>query len=220
SHEAAWDVMYKLAKEENGEMVLMVLGPMTNVAIAILKYPDMKKYIKRIYMMGGSRSYGNHSQNAEFNIWGDPHACQVVLSSGIPITMADLIFGEDYPLNGKQLKRAYGGAKRLKGLMDALWAHEMSWIERAKERTGEDFDVDTFEFHIYDTTAAAALLLEDCLVTEDYYVVCETQGSETQGQTVFDYKGYSGKAPNVSLATQMDLGRYIQLLTDAIAHFE
>ena len=170
--------------------------------------------------MGGSRSYGNHSQNAEFNIWVDPHACQVVLSSGIPITMADLIFGEEHPLTGVQLKKAYGSGKKLKGMMDAFWAHELTWIKRAEERTGKSCDIDKFEFHIYDTTAAAALLLEDCVQLEDYYVVCETQGSETEGQTVFDYKGYSGKAPNVQLAVKMDLDKYVQLLTDSIAHFE
>ena len=59
---AAWDVMYDMAKAAGGQMCLLVLGPMTNVALTIMKYPDFKNYIKRIYMMGGSRSYGNHSQ--------------------------------------------------------------------------------------------------------------------------------------------------------------
>ena len=48
--EAAWDVMYRLAKEEKGEMVLVVLGPMTNLALTILKYPDFKNYVKHTCM--------------------------------------------------------------------------------------------------------------------------------------------------------------------------
>lgn len=85
-NKAAWDIIYNIAKEGKGELVLVALGPLTNIALALMKYPDLPKYVKRIYMMGGSRDYGNHSQYAEFNIWGDPHACHVVLESGIPIT--------------------------------------------------------------------------------------------------------------------------------------
>ncbi|MEG0091952.1 MAG: hypothetical protein RSA20_09040, partial [Oscillospiraceae bacterium] len=58
------------------------------------------------------------------------------------------------------------------------------------------------------------------LKTEDYYVLCETQGSETQGQTVFDYKGQKGKAPNVQLAVKMPIDKYYKLFAQAMAHFE
>ena len=218
---AAWDVMYDMAKAAGGQMCLLVLGPMTNVALTIMKYPDFKNYIKRIYMMGGSRSYGNHSQYAEFNIWGDPHACQVVLQSGIPITMADLQFGNDYGISVKELRQIYSHAKKLKPMMDAFYAHDMKRVERKGDKYGCRYDVESFEFAIYDATAAAAMLLEgDSLETEDYYVVCETQGSQTEGQTVFDYKGYRKKRPNVQLAVKMDKQKYIHLIEDALAHFE
>lgn len=217
----AWDVMYRLAKEENGQMVLVVLGPMTNVAITILKYPDFKDYIKRIYMMGGSRNWGNHSQNAEFNIWGDPHACQVVLSSGIPITMADLQVGNEYGFLGTEITELYSHAKKLKPMMDRFQRHDKIWMQSECDRLGMDFDYDTSITTKYDSTAAAALLMDgDGLETEDYYVICETQGSETEGQTIFDYSGRFGKQPNVSLVVKMDREKYHSLIRNALARFE
>jgi len=213
--EAAWDVMYRLAKEEKGEMVLVVLGPMTNLALTILKYPDFKNYVKRVYMMGGSRDYGNHSPTAEFNIWGDPHACQVVLKSGIPVTMADLEFTYVNSVSGAEMKELYSHGKKLKPMLDAFIQHDMEFAQSA----GEDFE--SFKIAICDSGAAAALLLDgDSLVTEDYYVVCETQSSENEGQTVFDYKGHLKGRPNVQLCISVDRQKYLNLIRDAVAYFE
>ena len=221
SEEKAWDVMYTLAREAQGEMTLVVLGPMTNTAIAILKYPDFKNYIKRIYMMGGSRGHGNHSQNAEFNIWGDPHACQVVLKSGIPITMADLDFTFSNAITGAEMKELYGYGKKLKPMLDAFVAHDTKRCMRQAEATGTVADFDSYKIVICDSSASAALLLDgDCLETEDYYVVCETQSSENEGQTVFDYKGHLKGEANVQLCMKIDREKYLGLIRDAVAHFE
>ncbi len=219
--EAAWDVMYRLAKEENGEMVLVVLGPMTNLALTILKYPDFKNYVKRVYMMGGSRDYGNHSPTAEFNIWGDPHACQVVLKSGIPVTMADLEFTYSNAVTGAQMKELYSHGKKLKPMLDAFIAHDTKRCIRQAEEKGIPADFDNYKIVICDSSASAALLLDgDCLETEDYYVVCETQSTENEGQTVFDYKGHLRGQPNVQLCMKIDKEKYLGLIRDAVAHFE
>lgn len=221
AEEHAWDIMYKMAKEANGEMVLVVLGPMTNTAIAVLKYPDFKKYVKRIYMMGGSRNWGNHSQNAEFNIWGDPHACQVVLESGIPITMADMQFGADYKLTGAEVKEIYSHGKKLKPMLEQFMVHDGQWAKNLEKKLGHPVEFDDMDIIIYDSTAAAVLLMEnDGVETEDYFVICETQGSETEGQTIFDYKGHFKREPNVQLAVKMDKEKYCELLRQALAHFE
>ncbi len=217
SEKLAWDLIYDIAKEEEGKLQLLVLGPMTNIAIALLKYPDLKNYIDKIFMMGGSRSFGNHSQYAEFNIWGDPHACEIVLQSGVKVVMADLIFGHEHHILGEDLKKAYDGAKKLKPMMEKFWEHELKFIH---ERKG-GMDWREYKASIYDATAAACMIFDgDGLETKDYYVVCETQGTETNGQTVFDYGNRSKKEPNVSLAVKMDVDRYYKVLSDAISHFE
>ena len=219
--EAAWDVMYNLAKKENGEMVPVVLGPMTNVALTILKYPDFKNYIKRIYMMGGSRTYGNHSPTAEFNIWGDPHACQIVLKSDIPVTMADLPFTYSNQVTGAEMKELYSHGKKLKPMLDAFIEHDKKFAEKAAAEKNMPADFDSFKITICDSSAAAALLLDgDCLVIEDHYVVCETQSTETEGQTVFDYLGHLKGKPNVQLCISIDREKYLGLIRDAVARFE
>ncbi len=213
---AAWDLIYDIAKKENGKLQLLVLGPMTNIAIAVLKYPDLKNYIDKLYMMGGSRSFGNHSQYAEFNIWGDPHACEIVLQSGIKIVMADLMFGYDYYFTGEEVKKAYDGAKKLKPMMEKFWEFEQKFINSISGGNAKNHKI-----VVHDATAAACMILDgDCLETKDYYVVCETQGTQTHGQTVFDYLHRSKKDTNVSLAVKMDKDKYYKLFSDAISHFE
>lgn len=92
--EMAWDMIYKAAKEANGELQVVAVGPLTNVAIAIAKYPDLEKYIKRLLIMGGAIEGGNATTAAEFNIFADPHAAQAVFMSSIPKVM----FGLDVTL--------------------------------------------------------------------------------------------------------------------------
>lgn len=87
----AIDALYEKAKELNGELYLVPVGPLTNIARAIYKYPDIVKYIKEIDLMGGSiAAGGNCSTAAEFNIYGDPHAAQTVFKCGVPIVMFGL----------------------------------------------------------------------------------------------------------------------------------
>ncbi len=75
--------------------------------------------------------------------------------------------------------------------------------------------------NVFNFSAAAALLLDgDSLVTEDYYVVCETQSSENEGQTVFDYLGRYNSEPNVQLCISVDREKYLGLIRDAVAYFE
>lgn len=92
--EMAWDMIYKAAKEAKGELEVVAIGPLTNIAIAIAKYPDLEKSIKRLLIMGGAIEGGNATTAAEFNIYADPHAAQAVFKSSIPKVM----FGLDVTL--------------------------------------------------------------------------------------------------------------------------
>lgn len=89
--ENAYDALYKKAKELNGELVVCAVGPLTNIAITIFKYPDFVNYVKEIVIMGGSIGVGgNTTIAAEFNIYVDPHAAQTVFKSGLKITLFPL----------------------------------------------------------------------------------------------------------------------------------
>lgn len=86
----AWDALYAAAQAAQGELQVIAVGPLTNLATAFGKYPDLKNLLKRILIMGGAAKGGNVTPVAEFNIYGDPHAAQMVFRSGVPIVMCGL----------------------------------------------------------------------------------------------------------------------------------
>lgn len=85
----AIDYIYKEAIQ-NGKIVLLCSGPLTNIATLLLKHPDVKEHIKEIVFMGGSLQKGNVTDYAEFNAYTDPEAYEVVLKVGIPLKMIGL----------------------------------------------------------------------------------------------------------------------------------
>jgi purine nucleosidase len=89
--EHAVDALIRLIGESNGDIELITLGPLTNIATAILQAPDVMKKVPHITIMGGAHFYSNpHSACAEFNIMTDPEAADIVCKFGIPITMITL----------------------------------------------------------------------------------------------------------------------------------
>lgn len=85
----SWDLMYRIAMEQENVQLLTV-GPLTNVALALLKYPQLKTRIRRLTMMGGTTGRGNITPYAEANIGHDAVAARIVFESGIPIDMIGL----------------------------------------------------------------------------------------------------------------------------------
>ncbi len=104
----AWDKLYEIAKAAQGELVLVTVAPLTNIALALQKHPDLPHWIKKIVMMGGSIGRGNITPYVEANAGHDPAATKLVFESGIPIDMVGLsitlgcpirpdVFGRDIP---------------------------------------------------------------------------------------------------------------------------
>ena len=87
---SAINLMRDLVEARPGEITLVPVAPLTNIANFITTYPDSAKKLKEICLMGGSASVGNATAMAEFNIWHDPEAADIVFRSGIPITMYGL----------------------------------------------------------------------------------------------------------------------------------
>lgn len=90
SSKNAVDFIYENAKKYKGQIEIFALAPMTNLAMALKKYPDLKEMIKSISFMGGSLDKGNISPWAEFNLFVDPHGADIVFKSGIDISMVGL----------------------------------------------------------------------------------------------------------------------------------
>lgn len=185
----AWDLMYDEAVKLKGDLEIVAVGPLTNVAIAILKYRGLKDLVKGITIMGGSVTAGNHSQYGEFNTWADPHAAEIVLQSGIPITMFGLNATTQCALPFDELKRLGQTESTVSKLINGIY----DYVKTTRRGAGE-------RITLHDAIAVGYLIDERIADTRSASVSCETVGQHTYGMTVADFELRSGKAPNAKVA--------------------
>jgi purine nucleosidase len=123
-HESATDLMKHEIDREPGEIVLVAIGPLTNVAALLKQHPEEKKNIRRIVLMGGSIArgyYPNSGPTAEYNIAADAAAARTVFSSGIPIVMAPLDVTARLQIQGPPLDKVFAQSKPLDNAVHALY---------------------------------------------------------------------------------------------------
>lgn len=100
----AWDGLYQAAKEYPGDLVLIAVGPMTNLGLALVKYKDLAGLLKRVVIMGGAARGGNTSPAAEFNILVDPEAADILFNSGVSVEMCGLDMTMKAYLTGEEIE--------------------------------------------------------------------------------------------------------------------
>jgi pyrimidine-specific ribonucleoside hydrolase len=191
---------------ENPEPVTLVpTGPLTNLGILFTAYPEVKKNIARISLMGGGIEAGNWSAAAEFNIAVDPEAAEIVFASGVPITMCPLDVTHKALMTPADIEalRKHGGPV-------SLLAAQMA-----------DF---YFKYHIdqgfsgapmHDPCAVAYLIAPELFKTADYHIYIETQGKHTDGMTLADRRFWSRAAPNATVCIDIDSPALISLIIEA-----
>ncbi|GLC81512.1 nucleoside hydrolase [Lacrimispora brassicae] len=207
ARENAIEVIRRKADELNGELELLVIGPMTNIAIALSLYPDIAEKIKHIWFMGGAVKGGNVSTTAEFNIWVDPVAAKLVLAAGIPCTMVGLDVTELAILN-------YQDAETIRSVgtkAAVLTADILDYMFRRNENGGEDA-------MMHDALALAAALCPQCLVCKDYFVDVECVDSYTVGHTAVDLRNTLGRQPNVKVAVDIHVDLFKEWLIGCIGN--
>lgn len=202
----AVETIYETAKECGGELVLVPVGPLTNIALALMAHPDLKDMIKKIVLMGGAIWGGNSTTTAEFNIWVDPEAAHIVFSSGVPVTMVGLDVTTKACLDQTDIDFMRGlGTKA--GDFTANMLDFM--MERVKEG-GEDL-------LMHDALALAVAVKPELVKCGEYFVDCECRGTYTRGHTHVDVRGRSGKPANCLVAEELDLEAFRTWLRNAVA---
>lgn len=127
----------------DGMITLVTIGPLTNIAIFLCLYPELKIKIEHIFIMGGG-TYGNVTHYAEFNISVDPEAAKIVFDSAIPITMSGLDISESYTyLSSREMDKYLSLAKN-------------SWTKPIIEFFAREYTESTFQIPLYDPTAMVA----------------------------------------------------------------
>ena len=210
SHRAVAFITETLRAAENDEITLVPIGPLTNIALVVAQSPELLPKIRRIVVMGGaSRAGGNVTPAAEFNIYADPHAAAPVLGCGRPITILSLDATHQVvadPGHAARLERIGGEpARRL-----AVLLRPAGGDGAEAGRFGPD------RIPIHDPCTVAWLLRPELFRSEAVPVTVETEGTHTQGATVVDWWGVTGRAPNADWVTEADGEGVLDLLIDRI----
>jgi inosine-uridine nucleoside N-ribohydrolase len=177
----AWDALYQAAVQHAGELVLIAVGPMTNIGLTLTKYKDFPNLIKRIVIMGGAAVGGNVTPAAEFNILADPEAAAMLFDCGVQVEMCGL----DMTMKAYLTRDELDDLAQL-GTPQATFARDC--LQRAL-KFGESFQFPGVALH----DPAAVLYADDGAMFEarPAWVRVETKGSCTYGKTVTDL--YSDK---------------------------
>lgn len=207
---SAVEALIGAARARPRELLLVALGPLTNLAAACLADPNFADNVGRCVLMGGTgRGPGNVTPVAEFNIWADPEAAAVVFGSGMRLTMvgwdactADATFSEP------ELDHL-----RERDTARARFCVDIQQVARHRARgAGRREGV-----CIPDPLAmAVALDPEVALEVRRLAVAVETQGSLTRGQTVVDHVQVTGRPPNVDVVFRADRSRFLARLQAAL----
>ena len=239
----AVDIILETARERPGEVQLVTLGPLTNLAIAVLREPRLPALLRGYTLMGGAYGVaGNTTPTNEWNIHCDPEAAQIVfrawaaaretdpaiprpLALGLDVTEQARILPDDVV----RLARAAGSTPddsiALAHGEDPMHATR-SVASNPVVRYVADALRFYFEFHarydgfygafIHDPLAVAATLDRSLVTTEPWFVDVETQGELTTGMTVADRRHLTGRAPNLDVAVTTDVATFMDRLVERL----
>ena len=206
----AADALRQVINADAGDITLVTLGPLTNVALALLREPELASKVARCFVMGGiGAGHGNVTPTAEFNIWVDPEAAKIVYESGLPVTMVGWDISWQY------------------ATFDAEQADEIRRIGTPLaefvidiQKTLTDFSIRENAlagFDLPDPMAMAAAIDPAVCRYERFRVDVTTGDDLARGMTVVDRLGATGRAPNVDVAVSADRAAFVELLKRSVS---
>ena len=205
----AWDALYAAAKRMPGELRLVATGPLTNVAIALTKYPDLHGLLHSIALMGGAAVGGNVTPAAEFNILVDPEAAKIVFESGVPIIMAGLDVTEKALIMPEDFERIRALGNPVSDIV-AKWLEFFYIFHKSIGYEGAP---------MHDPCAVMVLIHPEVFTMKPMHVEIETQGEYCRGCTVGDQLGLSGKAPNAQVILDVDRKAFADRLVESMKFY-
>jgi inosine-uridine nucleoside N-ribohydrolase len=195
------------ARREPGTW-LVPTGPLTNIALALRAAPDLVDVIAGISLMGGG-TFGNRQPVAEFNIWADPEAAEIVVGCGAPVTMAGLDVTHQLLVTPDRIADVDAIGTPFTALVADLFRFfTQNYISRHDHIAGAA---------LHDPLAVMALTHPELFEGTDRHVTVETHGRYTTGMTVIDRRDISDREPpNVHVLERVDAGAAWQLVLDAL----
>src|SRR5579884_416384 len=201
------DLIIDLLMNSDGDITLVPTGPLTNIAMAMSREPDIIPRIKAISLMGGAIGVGNKTPSAEFNIWADPEAAAIVFASGRPITVSTLEVTHQALATPEVLDRLRSAHRPV-----ATFAADLLSFFGSTYRAVFGFP----DPPVHDPCAVAAVIDPDILRAHYMHVEIETQSELTAGRTVCDVYAVTGKLPNARVGYGLDVPRFWNMVIDTL----
>ncbi|RMF87840.1 MAG: nucleoside hydrolase, partial [Nitrospinota bacterium] len=193
-------------------LTLIALGPLTNIAAAIEKDREQMARVKRIVVMGGAFGVpGNITPVAEFNIYVDPHAAQIVFAAGLPLTVVGLDVTRKVRLTPQVVQTAI--APRQTRVSQFICDCTSGLFAFSEEREGEA------SMPLHDPLAVGVAIDPSLVSTEQLHVEIETEGEITEGMTVADrrpLKPVWKRPPNAEVCFDVDVSRFLSLFLERL----
>ncbi|WP_417741161.1 nucleoside hydrolase [Salipiger sp.] len=202
-------IIETLRAEPEGTVTLCPLGPLTNIATAFQRAPEIAARVKEIVLMGGAYfEVGNITPAAEFNIYVDPEAAELVFRSGAPITVLPL----DATHKALVTPPRNDAFRALGTKVGTAVAEMTDFFERFdREKYGSD------GAPLHDPCVTAYLLKPELFAGRFINVEIETVSDLTRGMTVADWWGVTDRAPNATFIRDIDADGFFTLLTERLA---
>jgi purine nucleosidase len=190
-----------LRRAEMGSITLCALGPLTNIAMALVMAPEIAAGVAELVIMGGG-SRGNITPVAEFNIHADPQAAEIVFASGLPITMVPLDVTERVRGTEERIAPIRALGTRVGGAIAELLGPRRALAQPAMA--------------MHDPCVIAYLLAPELFRARAANVAIETQSPLTMGMTVIDRRGTGGRSPNARVIEAADADGIYRLLVERL----
>jgi len=205
----AADYIIKTCNDSEEPIYLCPTGPLTNIALSLQKDPSIKDKIKEIVFMGGAAlCLGNITPAAEFNIYVDPHAANIVLNSGIPVTMMGLDVTHKVNVNDKIIQ----SIKSNNNKASIFFADLMEFYSKFHRELYE-----SDESPLHDPCVIAYLINNKLFEGKMVHVQVEEDSELTRGETVVDWLGVKRLVPNCNVITEADSKMFFKILKKELA---
>jgi inosine-uridine nucleoside N-ribohydrolase len=211
SDELALDFLRRTIREYDGRVTLVPTGPMTNIALLLKTEPALAEKIERIVFMGGGMALSNITPAAEFNIYTDPEAAQIVFTSGIPLTMIGLDVTHQAVMSLETIERLAAGGGRVSRRVGGL-------LQFYAGAYREHFAFEGAPIH--DALAVAAAADPTIVTTRKLYGAVELAPGLSRGRTVIDINGVTGREANIDVALEVDSERFLKVIMETLRYLD
>jgi len=201
---SALDAQRKILSESDEPVTIVAVGPLTNIAILIKAYPELKNKIKQLSIMGGGLCTGNHTAAGEFNFLADPEAAHIVFSSGVPIIMAGLDVTHQARIYGKEIEEIVKVSNPVADMMSKAMAFNFDRYKEGDERDNE-------YVHMHDVCSILVLVYPEIFKGQDLNIMIETSGRYSRGYSLADMRrDHKGKSTNAHVLLEIDRDRFYE----------